>query len=372
MRTQIIKCREIFDVMKAWAPEYLAYDWDNVGLQIGSHIKEVKKVMITLDVLESVVDEAIDGEVDLIIAHHPLLFKSMKKLDTDDTKGRVLQKLIQHDISVYASHTNLDAAEGGVNDMLCNSLGITERQILFPDFTEKLVKIAVYVPETHANEIRNALGDSGAGHIGNYSHCTFQTRGQGTFMPLEGTNPYIGSANELEFVDEMKIESIVPQAKLSSVINAIMKAHPYEEPAYDIYPMENKGQTLGIGRIGKLEKEMSLKSFSEHIKSKLGIKNLRVTGDLSGIVNTVAVLGGSGEKYWQRAQEMGADVYITGDMTFHVAQEAWQAGMSVIDPGHYAEKVMKNATKEYLEYNYQDTDLEIIVSHVNTDPFQFI
>ncbi|GAA0602284.1 Nif3-like dinuclear metal center hexameric protein [Virgibacillus siamensis] len=372
MTKQEIKSSEIFDVMETWAPGFLAYNWDNVGLQTGSYHKQVEKVMITLDVLESVVDEAIDQEVDLIIAHHPLLFKSLKKLDMDDTKGRILQKLIQHDISVYAAHTNLDAAEGGVNDMLCDSLGIEDRQTLLPEYTEKLVKVTVYVPNTHADEVRNAISESGAGHIGNYSHCTFQTSGQGTFMPLEGTNPYIGTANELEFVDEVKIESIVPQPKLAPVLNAITTSHPYEEPAYDIYPMENKGITLGVGRIGKLKTDVSLKSFGEHVKKMLDIKNLRITGDLSKKIKSVAILAGSGEKYWENALEMGADVYITGDMTFHAAQDAWQAGLSVIDPGHYAEKIMKHATKEFLERTYHDTELEIIVSKVNTDPFQFI
>ncbi|WP_174613831.1 Nif3-like dinuclear metal center hexameric protein [Virgibacillus ihumii] len=367
-----IKSSEIFDVMEEWAPGFLAYDWDNIGLQTGSYQKQVKKVMITLDVLESVVDEAIERDIDLIIAHHPLLFKSLKKLDIDDTKGRILQKLIQHDITVYAAHTNLDAADGGVNDMLCDSLGITDRRILLPEYTEKLVKVVVYVPKTHANEVRNAISKSGAGHIGNYSHCTFQTAGQGTFMPLEGTNPYIGAADELEFVEEMKIESIVPRTRLASVLNAINNSHPYEEPAYDIYPMENKGNTLGIGRIGKLEKDMSLQSFGEHIKKELDIKKLRITGDLSRKIQTAAILGGSGEKYWKKAFEMGADVYITGDMTFHAAQDAWQAGLSVIDPGHYAEKVMKKTTKEFLERHFPKTELEITVSEVNTDPFQFI
>ncbi|WP_077327017.1 Nif3-like dinuclear metal center hexameric protein [Virgibacillus siamensis] len=368
--TQVIRSKDLFAAMESLAPAYLAYNWDNVGLQVGTYNKNVQKVMVTLDVLESVVDEAVEKNIDVIIAHHPLLFKSVHQLNTDDTKGRILQKLIQHDISVFASHTNLDIAEGGVNDIMCDELGITNRKILLPSHTEKLVKIVVFVPGTHAEDVRNAMSDSGAGHIGNYSHCTFQTSGQGTFMPLEGTNPYLGTTNELEYADEMRIETIVPQPKLPSVINAVLKAHPYEEPAYDLYPMENEGRTLGIGRIGSLKEETTLKSFSEHMKKVLNINKLRVTGDLSQTVKTVAILGGSGEKYWSDAWKLGADVYITGDMTFHAAQDAWQAGMSVIDPGHYAEKVMKKPIKDFLESKFPD--LEFVVSASNTDPFQFI
>lgn len=232
---------DIFNLMEDWASSSLSYDWDNPGLQIGSYNNKVKKVMVTLDVLESVVDEAIENKVDLIIAHHPLLFKPMKKINVDTPHGRIIHKLMQHNISVYASHTNLDAAIGGVNDMLGDALDIKSREVLVKTNRQELYKIAAYVPGTHINEVREAFNIGGAGHIGNYSHCTFQSAGQGTFKPLEGTNPYIGTKNELEMVDEFKIESIVQEEKLPQVIRAIMDAHPYEEPAYDIFPLKNKG-----------------------------------------------------------------------------------------------------------------------------------
>ncbi|WP_164668589.1 Nif3-like dinuclear metal center hexameric protein [Virgibacillus doumboii] len=370
--TTVIQNRDIFRAMEKWAPQHLAYDWDNVGLQVGSFQNEVKKVMVTLDVLETVVDEAIENDVDLIIAHHPLLFKSMKQVNVDSPQGNIIQKLIQHNISVYAAHTNLDIAAGGVNDMLCDLLGVQDKEVLLNSRTEKLVKIAVFVPESHADEVRNALSEKGAGHIGNYSHCTFQSDGQGTFKPLEGTNPYIGSQEKLEFVDEVKIETILPENKLSQVVDAMIAAHPYEEPAYDIYPMENNGQTYGIGRIGTLNKNMTLKQLGEHVKKTLNVPNLRITGDLSKDVKKVAILGGSGEKYIHAVKQMGADVYITGDMTFHTAQDAWQMGLSVIDPGHHVEKVMKDAVKKYLDSFFADEQIEVTVSHSNTEPFRFI
>lgn len=358
--------------MEDWAPKELAYDWDNVGLQIGSFQKPVRKIMITLDVLESVVDEAVEKDVDLIIAHHPFMFNPMQQLDTDTVKGRIIHKLLQHDITVYASHTNLDVAPGGVNDMLCDLLGIENREALIPTYTEPLYKLTVYVPISYADAIRNALGDAGAGHIGNYSHCTFQTEGQGTFKPLEGTNPHIGIQGKLEYVEEVKIETIIEQSKLNDVVQAMIKLHPYEEVAYDVYPLENAGVTYGIGRVGNLAEQKSLQELCEQVKADFDVSSVRVTGDLANKIKKVAVLGGSGEKYIHKAKEMGADVYITGDMTFHSAQDAWQMDLPVIDAGHYIEKVMKQATKQYLDQQLHNKNLEVIVSEANTNPFQFL
>ncbi|WP_100010632.1 Nif3-like dinuclear metal center hexameric protein [Lentibacillus sediminis] len=364
--------RDIFHLMESWAPKNLAYDWDNIGLQIGSSNKKVKKVMVALDVLETVVDEAVEKQADLIIAHHPLLFQSIKQINLDSPKGRTIQKLIQHDIMVYASHTNLDAAAGGVNDMLCEQLGISAEGPLADAASETLYKIAVYVPRTHQEELRQAFHEGGAGQIGNYSHCTFQSPGQGTFQPMEGTNPYIGKQDKLEIVDEVKMESIVPEAKLDSVLEAIESAHPYEEVAFDVYRLENPGETFGLGRIGKLKEAITLEQLCAQVKTAFSLPRVRVTGDLNKKVQKIAVLGGSGEKYASIAKKKGADVYITGDMTFHPAQDAWQAGLPIIDPGHHIEQVMKQQVKNYLDDRLPQKAAEIIVSETNTEPFQFI
>src|SRR5690625_1898665 len=219
----------IFKELENWAPKELAYEWDNVGLQVGSHTDETKKVMVTLDVLKSVVDEAIEENVNLIIAHHPLLFKPLKEINFQTAKGNVIKKLIEHNITVYAAHTNLDIARGGVHDLLCDALGIVSSNPFIDIQSEKLLKLIVFVPRTHADEMRNALGAAGAGFIGNYSHCTFQSKGQGTFMPMEGTNPFIGSTDKLEIVDELKIETIVKEKDLQEVLTAMKTTHPYEE-----------------------------------------------------------------------------------------------------------------------------------------------
>ncbi|ASK63170.1 Nif3-like dinuclear metal center hexameric protein [Virgibacillus phasianinus] len=368
---EIITNRDVFHEMEKWTPRDLAYDWDNVGLQLGSFTREVKKVMITLDVLDTVVDEAIENEVDLIIAHHPLLFKSVKQINTDEVKGKIIEKLIKHDITVYAAHTNLDIANGGVNDMLCDAIGMKQTDLLMEAKSERLYKLAVYVPSTHVDIVREALGDSGAGYIGNYSHCTFQTAGTGAFKPLEGTDPFIGKKGDVAKVDEAKLETIVTEQGLSDVLQQMKNAHPYEEAAYDIFPLRNEGEKLGIGRIGELDEEMTLQMLSEHIKQALEVPRVRVTGDLQQKVKRVAVLGGSGADYIDEVKEKGADVYLTGDMSFHHAQDAWQMGLSIIDPGHHVEKVMKQSTKRYLE-NIFTKKLEVIVSKTNTEPFQFI
>ncbi|MFD2046086.1 Nif3-like dinuclear metal center hexameric protein [Ornithinibacillus salinisoli] len=363
---------DVFKIMEQWAPRSHAYDWDNVGLQIGSHNQPVKKIMVTLDVMESVVDEAIDQQVNLIIAHHPMLFKPIRQLNTDSSIGRTIKKLLENDITVYASHTNLDVAVGGVNDMLSDQLNLGSRKVLVPTYREPLYKIAIYVPHSHKSKVLDALGENGAGHIGNYSHCTFQTEGKGSFKPLDGSQPFIGTTNEIEKVDEVKIETIVQESNLKKVVQAMTNSHPYEEPAYDIFPLENEGEQYGIGRIGELEHAMNVEAFCNQLKLTLGLKSLRVTGDLSKNVKKVAVLGGSGEKYIHAAKRKGADIFITGDMTFHVAQEAWQLGLVVIDAGHYIEKVMKNGTKNYLDKSLTNTGIDIITSHINSDPFQFV
>lgn len=363
---------EIFKEIEELAPKNKAYDWDNVGLQIGSYQKKSKKIMITLDVLETVADEAIAKEVDLIIAHHPLLFKPLKQIDFQTPEGRIISKLIRHDIHVYAAHTNLDVVEHGVNDMLADQLELKHTKPLVALGNEKLYKYAVYVPLSHKDKLKKALGDAGAGHIGDYSHCSFQVEGIGSFKPLEGADPYIGEVDEIAEVDEVKIEVIVPESKLETVISSAANAHPYEEPAFDIIPMKNQGEVYGLGRIGDVSETETLEQYVKSVKAKLGLSDVRAVGDLKQPIKKAAVVGGSGEKFIYDAKKQGADVLITGDMTFHTAQAAWQMGLAVIDAGHYIESVMKEGLRNYLQAKLKDREVEIIVSEAVTDPFQYL
>lgn len=360
----------IFRELEAWAPKTFAYDWDNVGLQVGSISDKTEAVLVTLDVNDAVVDEAIRLGANVIVSHHPMLFKPLKTIDFNTPKGKLVRKLIKHDITVYASHTNLDIAEGGVNDLLAEKIGIENVQPMVVTHEEPLYKLAVFTPVDHVNEVVDALSEAGAGHIGNYSHCTFQAPGTGTFKPLEGANPYIGTQHKIERVEELKIETIVPETLLKNVVEAMLKAHPYEEVAYDIYPLKNEGKKYGLGRIGTLKEVVNFHQLIEMTKKVLDVRHVRYVGDLDKQVKRVAVLGGSGEKYIHKAKQLGADAYITGDVTFHQAQDAKDNGLALIDAGHYIEQVMKEATKRFIEERFPS--LNVYVSNVNTDPFQFL
>lgn len=364
--------KDIFKKMEEWAPISLGYDWDNNGLQVGSESNVVKNVLVSLDVLEVTVDEAIEKNIDLIVAHHPLLFKGLKEIDFETPKGRTIKKLIENNISVYAAHTNLDIASGGVNDLLADKLSIKQTKPLVETLNTSFYKIIVYVPIGQLETVKNALYDAGAGHIGNYSNCSFETKGKGQFKPLKEANPYSGKQDELSITEEVKLEVIVSKDKLQHSINQMIKAHPYEEVAYDIFKLENSGESFGIGRIGCLNEKTSVQLLCEHIKEKLNIKKLRVSGDLEKSVQNIAIVGGSGEKFIHNAVKQNADVLITGDITFHNAQEAIESGLVVIDAGHYIEEIMKESVKTYLQTNFESKSIHFTISEQNTDPFKFI
>ncbi|SDN42932.1 Nif3-like dinuclear metal center hexameric protein [Alkalicoccus daliensis] len=363
----------IIQEFEQYSPKHLAVEGDKIGLQVGSLQKKISKVMITLDVLEPVVDEAVEEGVDLIIAHHPLLFRPIKKLDVDTAYGRTVEKLIKHDITVYAAHTNLDVAEGGVNDLMADALELQDTEVLVPTHEDKLFKLIVFVPVSHADKVREALGDAGAGKIGDYSHCAFTSQGRGAFRPESGADPYIGEQGKLERPEEEKIETVFYESDKQKVLKAMFKAHPYEETAYDIFESAAGGRKQGLGRIGKLNSETTLDEFAEKVKEAFQVEGLRVVGDGSRTVKKVAVLGGDGNKYTMTALHKGADVYVTGDLYFHVAHDAWMEGLMMIDPGHHVEKIMKQAVadrlREFLSKNQYDT--AVMVSKVQTDPFRF-
>ncbi|WP_416149336.1 Nif3-like dinuclear metal center hexameric protein [Salipaludibacillus sp. HK11] len=364
----------IIQAFEQFSPKSYALEGDKIGLQIGTLNKPVSKVMVALDVLEPVVDEAIEKGVNLIIAHHPIIFKPIKALRTDQTYGRTIEKLIKHDITVYAAHTNLDVTPGGVNDMMADALELQDLEVLVETEKDTLKKLVVFVPENNAKEVREAIGASGAGHIGNYSHCSFTSYGMGAFKPGEGTDPFIGNQGEMEFVDEVKIESVFHASIEKQVIRAMEKAHPYEEVAYDLYDMSSSGASLGLGRIGYLKKEVTLDEFAEQVKKAFDVKGLRVVGNGERKVKKVAVLGGDGNKYTFTALHKGADVYVTGDLYYHVAHDAMMEGLMMIDPGHNVEKIMKVGVQKKIEAFIAEKkyNTDVIISDLHTDPFRFL
>ncbi|NIK13366.1 Nif3-like dinuclear metal center hexameric protein [Alkalibacillus almallahensis] len=372
--TQKVQAKDIINVLESFAPKSLAFEGDPIGLQVGDLNSSVEKVMISLDVLENVVDEAIEQNVDLIIAHHPFIFKPLKSINTNDEKGKIINKLVKHDITVYAAHTNLDIAQGGVNDWLMEQLGLQPEGVVVPTTQDTLYKMVVFVPTSHEDELRNALAEAGAGHIGQYSHCTFNSEGFGTFKPQEGTNPYIGSANELEKVQELRMETVVPASILQDVIDQANEAHPYEEMAYDVYPLELDGEPLGLGRMATLNETTTLEQFAQTVKKAFNVPQLRFVGRSNKKVKKVAVIGGDGNKFIHQAKRQGADVLITGDVYYHTAHDALGMGLGMIDPGHHVEEVMKEGLKNELVSRTESRgyDVAFVSSNQVTEPFQFL
>ena len=351
-------------------PLNLAYDWDNVGLLVGDSNQDINKIMVVLEANEKVIDEAIEKNVDLIITHHPFIFSKLNKLVTTDFKGNLIHKLIRNNISIYSMHTNFDIAFDGLNDYFVEILNLQNTKILDITNKESLYKLAVYVPKTHVDAVRIAIGNAGAGHLGNYKECSFSIEGEGRFKPCEGANPYIGKEGGLESVHEIKIETIVTQRVLGGVISAMLKAHPYEEVAYDLYKLENKGPSVGLGRYGKLNESITLKELCLDLKSKLNMEHIRVVGDLDDKINKVAIVTGSGADMVKKAYKAGCDVLITGDMKYHDAQDSIDMGMNVIDCGHFdTEKVFADIMFNYISDNFE---LDVIKSEVNLNPFNII
>ncbi|WP_139994396.1 Nif3-like dinuclear metal center hexameric protein [Paenibacillus paridis] len=366
----------VIQLMEQLAPKHYAVENDKIGLQLGTLNKPVKKILIALDVTDAVVDEAIEQGAELIIAHHAIIYRPLAKLDTSTAAGRLYEKLIKNDIAVYISHTNLDVADGGINDWLADLVGIVPegRQCLEEVHTDKLYKLVVFVPESHQGQVQEAVWRAGAGQIGNYSNCSFTIKGTGTFIPGEGTTPYIGEEGKLERVDEVRVETIVPHSVHRKTVQAMLKAHPYEEVAYDLYPVDLKGRSFGLGRSGKLKEAITLGELAEQAKRIFDVPAVRVVGPLDRTIHKAAVLGGAGAKYVRHAVFAGADVLITGDIDYHTAHDALAAGMTIIDPGHNIEKVMKQQVADWLNQQLASSksDTKAIASALNTEPFTFV
>lgn len=369
-----VKCASIFRLIEELAPSYLAESWDNCGLQVGDPQAEVEKAMLTLDVNIAVAREAAGKGAGLIISHHPLMIKPPKTINTRQPAGELISYLIRNNITVYTAHTNLDAASGGVNSALAERLGLTKPAVLHQTGQAKLFKLVVFVPAGHEENVRAAVLGAGAGWIGNYSHCSFMTRGIGTFKPLAGSSPFYGKTGVLEQVEEARLETIVPADFLEKALDAMLDAHPYEEVAYDIMPLENRGKTCGLGRVGELAEPMPLGRFAGLVKENLGLPAVRLGGIPDSNVKTVAVCGGSGADLWPDALKAGADTIVTGDVKYHTAQEIIAAGMSFIDAGHYGtESVILPVLIKYLGDICGKTgiDVELLLSKTNTDPFAY-
>ncbi len=367
--------QQIISLMAQKAPHRDAMDWDNVGLQVGDYASEIKKILIALDINEDVVQEAIKKEADLIITHHPLLFNGLDKVHSQTAKGRIVMQVIKNDIAIYSTHTNMDIAEKGLNDFLADKLGIQDTEIFSNEKEKKLYKLAVYVPADNVEVLKEAIFKKGAGQIGNYSKTSFSSKGEGTFLPGENTNPHLGKRGEIKKVEEIKVETVVPEEKIDNVIKAMLKVHPYEEVAYDFYELPLQSDYKGIGRVGYLKESLSLKDYCEFIKDTLNIEKLKVRGNLEDKIKKVAICSGAGADYISLASAKGADLYITGDVKYHEAQLAEELQLNLVDAGHFeTEVIFKEMIHQYLQQRIQKDklDVELEISEVNTNPWLYI
>lgn len=353
------------------APKSWAEDWDNVGLQVGSLQGRTEKVLLTLDVTPAVVNKAAETGAKLVISHHPPVFRPLRSVRTDLNQGAVIAAALKYGLVIYSAHTNLDSSPAGVNAALAEVLELPNPRILLPVY-EQLYKIVVFVPTAQEAELREAIGNAGAGFIGNYSHCTYRVQGKGTFFPHEGTHPFIGQPGKLEEVDETRIETIVPEGQLRQVISAMLRTHPYEEPAYDIYRVENQGPPHGAGRISELDAPVELHEFVLRAVKLLKTRIPQLASSGKTMIKRVAIMGGSGGDYAGAAADKGADLYITGECHYHIAQEVTARGMNVLTVGHYeSEQMVWRYVAPLLERELKagDNGLEFIIYDQCTSPF---
>ena len=328
-----MKVQDIIEVLEANAPLNLQESYDNSGLIVGNRNTALKGVLLCIDSTEEIVNEAIEKGCNMIVAHHPIVFTGLKKINGSSYIERVVIKAIKHDIAIYASHTNLDKVyNNGVNSMISEKLGLVNTQILAPE-KGHLFKLVTYVPQTHKKTVMEEMFSSGAGEIGDYSHCSFSAQGEGTFLPLGNAQPYIGEKGVLQKEIEEKVEVLVQSNKLNSVLKAMLDAHPYEEVAHYVIPVVNEHQNIGLGMIGELNEEMEVETFLSHLKSKFDLSQIRYT-KYAKKIKKVAVCGGSGSFLFNEVSRCNADAYVTSDIKYHQFFDP-EDRFLLADIGHY-------------------------------------
>lgn len=363
-----MQVKEIIQILEEWAPLGYQETYDNAGLLTGSSLMEIQRALITLDCTEDVIDEAIRENCQLVIAHHPIIFSGLKKLTGRNYVERTIIKAIKNDIAIYAIHTNLDNVQTGVNYMMAEKLGLKNCKILNPK-KNLLRKLVCFVPQDSLEKVSAAIFAAGAGHIGNYSHCGFSGSGIGSFLGNENSNPTIGSPNKLEKLEESRLETIFPTHLESKIIQTLIKSHPYEEVAYDIYSLENSHLQVGSGLIGELEVDMTLTDFLGLTKDKFQLKALKYT-ELNRKVLRIALCGGSGSFLRFEAAAAGVDVYLSADFKYHEWFDA-EGKLSYVDIGHYeSEQFTKQLIFNYLRKNA--LSLQSQISKVNTNPVNYL
>ena len=363
-----MKLSQLTAYLESLAPLAYQEDYDNAGLIVGQPDQEIYQALVSLDCTEAVVDEAIANNCQVIVSHHPIVFRGLKKFNSKSYVERVVEKAIRNNIALYATHTNLDSMMTGVNARICETLGIKNFRILAPKHN-LLKKLVTYVPVSHADEVRNALFSAGAGNIGNYSECSFNAEGSGTFKGNEYTDPYVGEPGKRHTENEIRIETVYPAVLESKILMALVLAHPYEEVAYDLYALTNQHQQVGSGMIGELEIPTDEETFLYHVKEKMRAHVIRHTAFTGKHIKKVAVCGGAGGFLLKHAIAAGADIFITADYKYHEFFDA-EGKIVIADIGHFESEqftqqlLYENITKKF-------TNFAVRLTEVNTNPVKY-
>lgn len=363
-----MQIKTLIQILDDLAPASYQESYDNAGLLTGDSNAECTGVLCTLDATEDVINEAIKKGCNLVVAHHPIIFGGLKKITGKNYVERTIIKAIKNDIAIYAIHTNLDNLLSGVNKMMADKLGLVKRKVLQPR-QSTLMKLVVFVPVSDAEKVRNALFEAGGGTIGKYSECSFSAKGTGTFRPGEGTDPHVGEIGKREILEEEKIEIIFPVYLKDKMLDAMLKAHPYEEVAYDLLQLSNNFQEVGSGLVGELENEMNEVDFLALLKKQFGLSVFRHSPLLNKKVKKVAMCGGAGSFLIKTALGAGADFYITGDVKYHEFFDA-ENRMVIADIGHFeSEQFTIELLYDILHSKFPT--FAVLKSEVKTNPVNY-
>lgn len=364
---------DVRDVLETAYPPHLAESWDAVGLVCGDPVEPVRKIALALDCTQAVAEAAVEAGADMLITHHPLLMRGVTSVAADTPKGKVVHTLIRNKVALFAAHTNADSARPGVNDKLAELVGITPGRPIKPKL-DTLEKWGIQVPHEHADAVKQAVFEAGAGNIGDYSECTFHIEGTGQFRSSVSANPAIGERGELTELREVRIEFVAPPRRRNAIIDALRSAHPYEEPAFDVVSMQPTGnldEAYGLGRVGELAKEMRFADFVQQVADALPetVWGVRGAGDPEKMVKTVAVSSGSGDSFLADAAALGVDVYVTSDLRHHPVDEHLRAGgPMIVDTAHWAsEYPWTQQAAEILSHELPEVEVEVLSNR--TDPW---
>lgn len=364
-----MKLKELTSYLESFSPLAFQEDYDNSGLLAGDPEQDIRAALVCLDITPATISEAIRRDCNLIISHHPFIFKGIKRIEPGKTVSDILVSVIKHDIAVYAIHTSLDNSPAGLNEFLCRKLGLKNPRIL-SEKKDMLAKLVTFCPLDYTEKVRQAMFDAGAGVIGRYDLCSYNINGQGTFRASADTNPFVGEKHSLHVEDETRIEVVFPLHIRARLVSALLSAHPYEEVAYDIYPLANTYPACGSGMIAEFDKPQAQGDFLELVKKKLKLKMIRHTSVQDKKVRKVAICSGSGSFLISEAMAAGADAYLTADLKYHDFFDAAQH-LLLADIGHYeSEHWIKDLLTERLIENFPT--FAVLSSGLNTNPVHYL